>query len=240
MPVITGRCSAGPHTAFALQNSSVAVVSNFGQRPQKRRAYHAVMANIALEDFIGEYRDELIRRCRAKVRSRVPPEKAESHHGVPLFLDQLCEQLRDGAEESEGISDSAKKHGHDLLLQGFTIDQVVHDYGDVCQSITDLAVELAAPIGTDDFRTLNRCLDNAIAGAVTEFTGAQGTTRDKQFAELHELTDVAISAFRIIRAGSVGVGGSTGAVVERSLLALRAGLTARSPEPKQAGKTLRV
>jgi hypothetical protein len=32
----------------------------------------------------------------------------------------------------------------------------VHEYGDVCQSITDLAVELGAPISTDDFRTLNR------------------------------------------------------------------------------------
>jgi hypothetical protein len=47
---------------------------------------------------------------------------------------------------------------HDLLLQGFTVSQVVHDYGDVCQSITDLAVEVNAPISTDDFRMLNRCL----------------------------------------------------------------------------------
>jgi hypothetical protein len=76
-----------------------------------------VMANIALEDFIGTYRDELIRRCEAKVESRVsPPDKADGRHGVPLFLNQLREQLRDGAVESEEISDSAKRHGHDLLL----------------------------------------------------------------------------------------------------------------------------
>jgi hypothetical protein len=43
--------------------------------------------------------------------------------------------------------------------------------GDVCQAITELAVELNAPISTDDFRTLNRCLDDAIAGAVTEYGG---------------------------------------------------------------------
>ena len=67
-----------------------------------------------------------------------------------------------------------------FCLQGFSIEQVVHDYGDVCQSITDLAVELGAPISTEDFRTLNRCLDNAIAGAVTEFTCEQGITRDKR------------------------------------------------------------
>jgi hypothetical protein len=193
------------------------------------------MANIALEDFIGTYRDELIRRCQAKVALRVPRDKVESYHGVPLFLDQLCKQLRDGAVESEEISDSAKKHGHDLLKQGFNIDQVVHDYGDVCQSITELAVELGAPISTEDFRTLNRCLDNAIAGAVTEFTLEQGVTRSKQSAELRGLTEAAILAFRVIRSGSVGVGGSTGAVVERSLLAILAAMDAQSPEPKQKG-----
>ena len=95
--------------------------------------------------------------------------------------------------------------------------------------LTDLAVELEAPISTDDFRTLNRCLDNAIAGAVTEFTGA---TRDEQATELEKLSDAAISAFLAIRGGNVGVGGSTGAVLERSLVAIRAALNRASPEPK--------
>ena len=49
------------------------------------------------------------------------------------------------------------------------MSQVVHDYGDVCQSITELAVETGASISAEDFRTLNRCLDEAIAGAVTEY-----------------------------------------------------------------------
>jgi hypothetical protein len=107
---------------------------------------------------------------RAKVfaRSTPPPTEAEIDHGVPVFLDQLGDALRLGLITSPEISKSALKHGHDLLRQGFTVSQVVHDYGDVCQAITELAVELNAPISTDDFRTLNRCLDDAIAGAVTE------------------------------------------------------------------------
>jgi hypothetical protein len=198
------------------------------------------MANIPLEDFIGTYREELIRRCLAKVASRVPPAgKADSsQYGVPRFLEQLCEQLRDGAQQSAAIGDSAKEHGHDLLMQGFSIEQVVHDYGDVCQSITDLAVELDAPISTDDFRTLNRCLDDAIAGAVTEFAREQSVTRAKQSAELHSLTEAAICAFRFIRAGGVGAGGSTGAVVERNLAAILAAMDAASPEPEQTRKAL--
>ena len=45
----------------------------------------------------------------------------------------------------------------------------MHDYGDLCQAITELAVEQEAPIAVTEFRTLNRCLDNAIADAVTRF-----------------------------------------------------------------------
>ena len=55
---------------------------------------------------------------------------------------------------------------------GYTADQVVHDYGDLCQAITDLAFERDAPFAVDEFRTLNRCLDNAIADAVLTTGGA--------------------------------------------------------------------
>jgi hypothetical protein len=77
--------------------------------------------------------------------------------------------LRLGQSGSADIANSALLHGHDLLCRGFTVSQVVHDYGDVCQSITELAAETNAPISTDDFRMLNGCLDIAIAGAVTEY-----------------------------------------------------------------------
>jgi hypothetical protein len=135
--------------------------------------------------------------------------------------------LRHGPSKSHEISKGATKHGHDLLGQGFTISQVVHGYGDVCQSITDLAVELGAPIATDDFRTLNRCLDDAIAGAVTEFAREQDVTRDGQSDQLENLTSTAITAFEVIKTGNVGVGGSTGAVLHRSLMAIRAALVDR-------------
>jgi hypothetical protein len=48
--------------------------------------------------------------------------------------------------------------------------------GDVCQAVTELAIELQIPIGTDDFHTLNRCLDNAIASAVTEYARLREVT----------------------------------------------------------------
>jgi hypothetical protein len=134
----------------------------------------------------------------------------------------LVGELRHGPSATLAISRTAVQHGHDLLLQGFTVGQVVHDYGDICQAVTDLAVEHGAPISTDDFRTLNRCLDDAIAGAVTEFGRAQAVNWQGESHELRGLTDAAITAFEVLQEGNVGIGGSTGSVVHRSLIAIRA------------------
>jgi signal transduction histidine kinase len=193
------------------------------------------MATVKLDEFIDVYRDDLIRRCRAKVaaRSVPPPSEAEIDHGVPLFLDQLVQALRLGQVSNPEIGRSAVLRGHDLWLQGFSVSQVVHDYGDICQSITDLAVEMGAPISVDDFRTLNRCLDDAIAGAVTEYSREREATRDGDAAhgsdrlgflghELRNLTNTAILAFEVLQSGNVGAAGSTGTVLHRSLMGIRA------------------
>jgi signal transduction histidine kinase len=192
--------------------------------------------DVMLYEFVAINRDEIIRRCRAKVARRtVPaPTEAEIDHGVPLFLEQLVEALRLGRSSNPDIGRSALLHGHDLLLQGFTVSQVVHDYGDVCQAVTELAVEVNAPISPADFRVLNRCLDDAIAGAVTQYgrernqftldgETARGSERLGFLAhELRNLTNTAIVAFEVLKTGNVGVAGSTGAVLQRSLNGLRA------------------
>src|SRR5438093_1745737 len=151
--------------------------------------------------------------------------QAEIDHGVPAFLDQLGDALRLGLNCTPEIGKSAILHGHDLLLQGFTVSQVVHDYGDICQAITELALERNAPVSTDDFRMLNRCLDEAMAGAVTQYTrernqsaidgeSARGGERLGFFThELRNLTNNAIVAFEVLKTGNVGVAGSTGAVL---------------------------
>ena len=195
------------------------------------------MANISLDTFIDANREELIVRCREKARTRTsaPVTEAEIDHGVPLFLDQLVDELRNGPSKTREISKGAGQHGRDLLLQGLTVSQVVHDYGDVCQSITDLAVETDAPIDTEDFRTLNRCLDDAIAGAVTEYARGQEVTRDGESQELRNLTNTAITAFEVLQSGSVGIGGSTGALIYRSLVEIR-GIIEAPPNGNAAPK----
>lgn len=194
---------------------------------------------VTLHEFIGDNRDELIRRCQAKVKERsAPPAPVTGvDHGVPLFLDQLVVELRDGPSKTHEIHASASQHGRELLRQGFSVSEVVHDYGDVCQSVTDLAVEREAPIRTEDFRTLNRCLDDAIAGAVTEHARLQEVTRDGESHELRSLLTTALTAFEVLQSGSVGVGGTTAGMVHRSLIAARALIDrpraeAAQPKPK--------
>src|SRR5579871_135582 len=188
-----------------------------------------------LAEFIATHRDEIISRCRGKVLARTlpPPTKTEIDHGVPLFLDQLRSALRRGQSSSAEIADTAVLHGHDLLRQGFTVSQVVHDYGDVCQSITELAVERNAAITTEDFRVLNGCLDDAIAGADTQYGSERnqstidgGTLHENERVgflvhELRNLVQTAIVAFDVLKTGNVGIGGSTGRALYRSLTGAR-------------------
>ena len=193
-----------------------------------------------LSQFITLNRDEIIRCCRAKgtTRSIPPPSEGEINHGVPLFLDQLVDALHAGGTSSLEIDRSAARHGHDLLPKGLTVSQVVHDYGDVCQTITELAVKANASISTEDFRMLNQCLDAAIAGAVTMYARGQRARLDEArergservgflIHELRNLVNTAIVAFEVLKTGQAGLAGSTGAVLNRSLMGLR-DLIARS------------
>jgi signal transduction histidine kinase len=184
-----------------------------------------------LHEFLTANRDELITRCQAKVTARRSPPRfdAELDHGVPVFLDQLIDTLRRELVSSPEIGRSATKHGNELLRRGFSVDQVVHDYGDVCQAVTEVAAEMNAPIQTGEFRTLNRCLDDAIAGAVTEygrqreqFVTDEHAERLGVFAhEMRNLINSANLAFEALTSGRVGIGGSTSAVLGRSLRGLR-------------------
>ncbi|KYF87712.1 sensor histidine kinase [Sorangium sp. So ce388] len=185
-----------------------------------------------LHAFLTTNTQEIILRARSKVAARTTPvpTEAELKNGVPLFLGQLVDRLRLATLDSEAIEASAAVHGGELLAMGFTVSQVIHGYGDVCQVVTELACEMDAPITADEFNTFNGCLDDAIAGAVTEYerqrdasVAHEGVERLGVLAhELRNRLSVAMLAFTMLQSGTVGTGGSTGAMLGRSLRALRA------------------
>lgn len=188
-----------------------------------------------LYEFVDLNRDLIIARTRDRVRMRSWPSVApgEVEHGVPLFLTQLSGTLRLEATPApfpaDAIGAAAARHGGELLRSGFTVSQVVHDYGDICQTITSIAVEQKAPISVEEFQTLNRCLDTAIAEAVTEHARLTAEARSAEEVErlghaAHELRDslnTAILAFHTLKRGAVAVNGSTGAILGQSLITLR-------------------
>jgi hypothetical protein len=202
-----------------------------------------------LHEFLSSNRSELIQRCRAKVTGRASPHATspELEHGVPLVLTQLVAALRheetlpavtrgeysgrDKAAFAESHRTNAVR-GRELLAQGFSVEQVVHSYGDVCQAITELAKEKEAPVTADEFHTLNRLLDHAIADAVSSYSDQLEISAFENAQDLHvrmgvvadeqrKLVETALTAFRALKAGNVGIMGATGSVLENSLEKLR-------------------
>jgi hypothetical protein len=202
---------------------------------------------MSLQEFIKTNHDKLVSMTREKVAKRgreAPPNERESH-GVPIFLEQVCEALvaetqRGQAHQAEpdpptnpNVAETAALYGHDLLRLGLSVDELVHEYGDVCQAVTELAVELDAPVSVSDFHTLNRCLDNATAAAVTAWTGewaADASATERPHASkderLRHLVRSSITVFELLRVGKVVAGGATGMVLQRNLERMRAMLEA--------------
>jgi len=188
-----------------------------------------------LHHFVTAYREELIGLTRQQIAQRAAPRALEEEleHGVPLFLDHLTQALR---RESPGsavaqrkMSENAVRHGQDMLRQGFTVSQLVHNYGAVCQAITQLASKRGVEISAEDYSTLNALLDVAIAEAVTGY----GKKREQVLSEeelgrlgflAHELRNqvsTALLAYQALKSGRVGITGNTGDALGRSLKCLR-------------------
>src|ERR1700676_4014327 len=200
-----------------------------------------------LHELLASNHEELIRRCREKAMHRFEPAEVPAAivHGVPLFLRQLGDTLRreqatparevatpERTQAHSEFGHAAALRGAELLRLGYSIDLVVHEYGDVCQSVTAIAVEQNANISADEFRTLNRCLDDAIADAVVSFGSVRQiaindqarTLRDRlgAFSDEHRrLVDIVTQAYSAIKTGNVGLTGATGTLLTHTLSELR-------------------
>lgn len=201
-----------------------------------------------LHEFLTQNCDEVIRRCRAHATKRRVPSRFPdvTEHGVPLFLKQLIDTLAyehmsraasfartNPPQMPMSIGRAAALHGAELLRLGCTVDQVVHTYGDVCQNVTEMAIEQKSSITIDEFRILNRCLDDAIADAVTAFARERQAASENGRAEAlqdqleligedqRRLIDTALHAFSAVRTGSIGFSGATGTVLMHTLIELR-------------------
>src|SRR5688572_18653339 len=93
---------------------------------------------MAMNNFLKANRTEILARTRARVAKRTAPRPTsdELTHGIPLFFDELVATLVGAEDRMETIARDAAAHGERRQQMGFTVAQVVHDYGDLCQAIT--------------------------------------------------------------------------------------------------------
>lgn len=139
--------------------------------------------------------------------------------------DEPAMAMAAGRPDNAAVAKSAGLHGTELLRLGYTLSHVVHAYGAMCQSITELAITRNIIISSGEFRDLNLCLDVAIAGAVTEYQSIRNTQESNREVEhlgflAHELRNAIGTvkmAIELIKDGTVGFGGSTGQVLDRGV-----------------------
>ena len=198
--------------------------------------------------FLANYRDALIDRCFIKVarRSGGQTEYVLLTASAPMFLDQLIQTLKfdrdgipktvslasgpaGGSSNASGLGKAITRHGCEPSDKGFAVEQVVHDYGDLCQAIMDLALELEISIEVEEFRIFNHCLDNAIADAVTEFSNQQRLINDgiEQQALTHRVgmlahdlrvhINAAVHSYSSMKSGQTGATGVIPRILDRSL-----------------------
>ncbi|HET6402365.1 MAG TPA: HAMP domain-containing sensor histidine kinase [Candidatus Kapabacteria bacterium] len=185
-----------------------------------------------LYEFLTRERAPILAQCEQEILSFGGTKQAlgpadDSWH---IFYDELIDLLqRDQPFEfhtEKGLHKvEAEKHGKEYLRLGYTVSEVVHSYGVICQAITDFAAKLDYPITSREFRQLNLSLDTAIAEAVTEFEKVKSEERDVKETErlgflAHELRNslqTASISLEMIEGGSFGARSNTGGVLQNSL-----------------------
>lgn len=186
-----------------------------------------------LHKFLETNRTEVLALAEEKtikLAGRLPSSD-ELKRGLPIFYERLIDYLKNPQIEipQKSLLPGAADHGKELLHLNYTLSHVVHSYGAMCQSITELAERREFSISSQEFNALNLCLDIAIAAAVSEFN--YGTTQAAEEREVehlgflvHELRNslsCATIAHEMIKQGLVGTSGSTSRVLEENLSRMR-------------------
>ena len=193
-----------------------------------------------LLEFLRKHEGEILALTENKSLklAGVRPSSEQLRQGLPIFYEQLIEVLAlqahgnepalahsAGRPQESALAISAGAHGMELQRLGYTLSHVVHAYGSMCQSITELACEKRIPITAGEFHDLNRCLDVAIAGAVTQYQfNKNDQNEDRQVEHIgilaHELRNALATinlALGLIKNGTVGFKGNMGHVLDKGL-----------------------
>ena len=193
-----------------------------------------------LHEFLTQERDSILAHCKEEARKNLGTRQSSRliEEGLPVFYDQLIDFLRRdrsfdlgpemgpaAAATRSSATEAAKGQGKEYLRLGYTVSEVVHSYGSICQTITGAANTQGFTITGREFRQLNLSLDTAIAEAVTEFQKVQTDSVSHDEVErlgflAHELRNAltgASLALEMVESGDVGIRSATSSILGRSL-----------------------
>ena len=190
-----------------------------------------------LHELITAQHQQIVTRASRKTAARSIQQCTglELDQGVSILLDQIVDVLRAPVSGTGLMNERAAKQWSNLRRTGFSVSQVVHSYGDVCQAVTELALEVDTPVATNDFRVFSRCLDEAIASALAAYEQERDTEITRSSAErlsllVRELVRPVSSALFALdglsaldgfKRGSLLLHTNAGALLDRSLLLLQ-------------------
>jgi signal transduction histidine kinase len=186
-----------------------------------------------LSHFLLEHRHEVLERSLAKIRS-VPATAGRSAgeliDDLSLFVDELILALRKARDEPrpaglKTTGEIAPAHARQRWRIGFDVEQVVHDYGFLCDAITEAAQDARVSIDINEYRVLNQSLDTAIAEAVNQYMKSRDRAGERQVSErigyiVHELRNAlatSLLSLQAIRSAKLSASGRTADALERSL-----------------------
>jgi hypothetical protein len=127
-----------------------------------------------LHEFLTTHRDAILASALAKLSHRCwpPVTNTEVERGIPLLFAQLCDTMRgerrSAARSPEAIGGLEVHYANALRQLDLTLEQVVHDYGEICEAIIKVAAAQHITIVGDDLEILRRCLDSATAEATAD------------------------------------------------------------------------
>lgn len=168
------------------------------------------------------------------------PTSADLDLGLPTLYEELVEVLRISLENdsperrNQFVQDTitagaSRQHAKEAYRLGYTVSQLIHSYGCICQGITEFAHETDSRITAAEFSQLNLCLDVAIAQAVSVFETLRDENKQREedirlgslIHELRNSLSSAIMAYELIKSGSVASHGATSTVLSNSHNAMR-------------------
>lgn len=189
---------------------------------------------MTLYTLLKNERPEVLEKCRVKateVMGSKTPERLLDE-GLPKIYDELVEVLRVSVPGSSAqtlhqvaadtiTKVSSQMNAQEAYRAGFTVSQLVHSYGSICQAITEYTHESDATVTSAEFSQLNFFLDVSIAQAVSEFealtqesaVSAENLRLGSLAHELRNYLASAIMAHELIRRGGVGAAGATSSIL---------------------------